>query len=155
MCMSLTQMNMSLSEMCVIDKNMCLTDRDACVCACQVFGDISVPGMDKDIKKALERGSRDLQNLSASRAQLNKVSWEIPPQGGDEEEEEDRAHRSVFSSNSFAFWVFWGCFFFNSIYFDLFPLAPLAAVVWLLWVFLLGFWVGFDEFRKSLTESLI
>ena len=78
MCMSLTQMNMSLSEMCVIDKNMCLTDRDACVCACQVFGDISVPGMDKDIKKALERGSRDLQNLSASRAQLNKVSWEIP-----------------------------------------------------------------------------
>ena len=54
---------------------MCVADRDVCVW--QVFGDISVPGMDKDIKKALERGSRDLPNVSASGAQ-RKVSLETP-----------------------------------------------------------------------------
>ncbi|KAK7091940.1 uncharacterized protein [Littorina saxatilis] len=41
----------------------------------EVFGDISIPGMDKDIKKALEKGSRDLHKLSASASHLNKVSY--------------------------------------------------------------------------------
>ena len=31
------------------------------LCVLQVFGDISIPGMDKDMKKALERGAGGLQ----------------------------------------------------------------------------------------------
>ncbi|KAK7489378.1 hypothetical protein BaRGS_00019322 [Batillaria attramentaria] len=33
----------------------------------EVFGDISIPGMDKDMKMALERGSHDLENLGKPR----------------------------------------------------------------------------------------
>ena len=80
---------MPQTNVCVTDRDVCVTDRgvgvtdrdvcvtDRCMCVWQVFGDISVPGMDKDIKKALEQGSRDLPNVSASGAQ-RKVSLETP-----------------------------------------------------------------------------
>jgi len=39
-----------------------------------VFGDISIPGMDKDMKLALEKGSRGLEKLGmGSQDSLNKV----------------------------------------------------------------------------------
>lgn len=37
----------------------------------QVFGDIAIPGMDKDIKRALEKGSKGLEKLGAD--DVNKV----------------------------------------------------------------------------------
>ncbi|XP_076438172.1 uncharacterized protein LOC143277267 isoform X2 [Babylonia areolata] len=43
----------------------------------EVFGDISIPGMDKDIKKALERGATSLQ-------QLDKVSFGVKGDKGDD-----------------------------------------------------------------------
>ncbi|OWF49741.1 uncharacterized protein LOC110451314 [Mizuhopecten yessoensis] len=39
----------------------------------EVFGDISIPGMDKDIKNALVKGSKGLEKLMGSQDSLNKV----------------------------------------------------------------------------------
>ncbi|PVD32684.1 hypothetical protein C0Q70_08129 [Pomacea canaliculata] len=39
----------------------------------EVFGDITVPGMDKDVKKALEHGSLGLEDLSSSRTSLQRI----------------------------------------------------------------------------------
>lgn len=50
----------------------------------QVFGDISIPGMDKDMKTALERGARGVENLMGSQASFHGVRHsplEISTQG--------------------------------------------------------------------------
>lgn len=39
-----------------------------------MFGDISIPGMDKDMKNALERGARGVENLMGSQASFHGVS---------------------------------------------------------------------------------
>lgn len=39
----------------------------------EVFGDISIPGMDKDMKNALERGARGVENLMGSQASFHGV----------------------------------------------------------------------------------
>ncbi|KAK6182267.1 hypothetical protein SNE40_009987 [Patella caerulea] len=39
----------------------------------EVFGDVSIPGMDKDVKKALEDGSRNLEKLMGSQMSLSKI----------------------------------------------------------------------------------
>lgn len=39
----------------------------------EVFGDIGIPGMDKDVKKALEKGSKGLENLMGSMGSVPNV----------------------------------------------------------------------------------
>ncbi|ESO86001.1 hypothetical protein LOTGIDRAFT_235599 [Lottia gigantea] len=39
----------------------------------EVFGDVSIPGMDKDMKTALEQGSKNLENLMGSQLSMSKV----------------------------------------------------------------------------------
>ncbi|KAL3889356.1 hypothetical protein ACJMK2_001700 [Sinanodonta woodiana] len=39
----------------------------------EVFGDLSIPGMDKDVKAAIGKGSKDFEKLMGSQASLSKI----------------------------------------------------------------------------------
>ena len=40
--------------------------------AAQVFGDVAVPGMDKDIKDAMSKGTKGIEKLMGSQTSLNR-----------------------------------------------------------------------------------
>ena len=43
-----------------------------CAFFIQVFGDVSIPGMDKDIKDAMAKGTKGIENLMGSQTSLNR-----------------------------------------------------------------------------------
>ena len=44
----------------------------------QIFGDMTAPGMDKDVKNALEKGAKGVENLLGSQVSLNRVRGRRP-----------------------------------------------------------------------------
>ncbi|XP_046362564.2 uncharacterized protein LOC124139499 [Haliotis rufescens] len=70
----------------------------------EVFGDISIPGMDKDVKVALERGAKDLENFMGSQVSLHKVRGRqtVFTRSGFHEDSGEGSSQSPSSAGSYA-----------------------------------------------------